>query len=214
MDLREKILLCAARLACRRCYWVLGAALLLTGLSIFVMTRQGYSSSFNVARMLPQNIPAARAFTRSLTDFGTVDEAVVVFWLNPDDPRAVVNVGQVADKVVARLQGHRDLNTVFAKMLTPAERDQLLNVELPRRGMLLLTAEDLDKVAAKLAPAAMERSIRDTVRKLANLDADSENGRLLLMDALGIGSIFRRRFAGLLGQGEGAPAPAAKDGVV
>lgn len=199
MELREKVLLAAARLACRRCYMVIGVALLLTALSIVVMTHQGYSSSFNVARMLPQNIPAARVFTSSLTDFGTVDESVVVFWLNPDDPRAVITAGKVSDRLVERLQAHRDINSAFSKMLTPAEKDQLLNVELPKHGMLLLRADDLDKIAERLRPAAMERAVANTVRKLSTIDADSEAGKLLLMDALGLGGIFQNRFADLLG---------------
>ncbi|GHT06912.1 hypothetical protein FACS1894139_13890 [Planctomycetales bacterium] len=200
MSWREKILRTLARLACRRCKTILLAALALTVLAVAVMLRQGYTTSFNIARMLPQNIPAARAFTQSLTDFGAVDEAMMVFWLNPDDPRAILNAGGFADQVVAQLQSNPDINNVFSRLLTDAEKQQLLHVELPKHGMLLLQPDDLQKIKDKLAPAAIDRALDNTVRKLTTIDADSPAGEAVLLDALGLAQIFQGRFENLLGK--------------
>lgn len=198
--MRESFLRATARLACRHDRAVLAAAVLLTVAALTPILRSGYSSSFNVARMLPQAIPASRAFTRSLTDFGTADEAVIVFHLNPDRDDAIDIAGSLADRIAIRLRTHPDIRTAFATLLTEEERDELLYTELPRRGLLFLPPEDIEAVRVRLEPAEIRRQVRRTARLLSGALSTSDTQEQILLNVLGLGTIFRESIAGMLPQ--------------
>lgn len=196
--LREKFLSAIARFACHHYKLVLLIGLILTALAPVPMLRSGYTTAFNVAHMLPQDIPASRAFTRAITDFGTTDEAIIVFRLDQENPRSVEIAGKLADRIAQRVIKHPDINTAFAQMLTKEEKDQLLNVELPRHGMLLLPPKDIEAIRSKLQTAEIKKSVEATARKLKSDTMPESVQQNVLMNALGLGSIFKESFENLL----------------
>lgn len=210
IPLGERALGAVARFACYRYKLVLAIAVFLTLLAPLPMFLRGYTTAFNVAKMLPQDIPASRAFTRAITDFGTADEAIVVFRLNPDSPRAIEIAGGLADRIAARVIQNPDVASAFSQLLTKEEKDQLLNVELPRHGMLLLPKEDIEAVRAKLTTERIRKSVENVERRLAS-DTLSENLKeQVLMNALGIGTIFQDSFKNLLKKDLDQPATGEK----
>ncbi len=196
--IREKFLRAMARFACHRYKTVISIAVILTILAVVPMLRTGYTTAFNVARMLPQDIPASRAFTRAITDFGTADEAIVMFRLNPDDPRAIDIAGSIADKVAVRVREEEDINSAFDKLLTEEEKNQLLYVELPKHGMLLLPKEEIEAIKKKLTPEQIKISVEATARKLMNDTASQKMQEQILINALGLGAIFQESFTSML----------------
>lgn len=191
-----------ARFACHRHKTVIIVSIILTVLALMPMLRTGYTTAFNVAHMLPQDIPASRAFTRAITDFGSADEAVVVFRINRDSPRALEIVTSLADRVAERVVQHTDINTAFAQLLTKEEKDHLMYVELPRHGMLLLPPEDIATIAARLEPEQIKRNVALTVRRLMGDTLSEEMQNAVLVNTLGLGTIFRESFANLVTGGE------------
>lgn len=220
--LRQRLLEAIARLTARHYGWVLLTAVFLTVASLVSFASKGSGSSFDLARMLPQDVPAARAFTRAVTDFGSADEAVVLFRLRHDgsaaEARAAIQAtGRVADRVADRLERHADFKSAFCRRLRPEEQEQLIQRELPRAGLLLLDEAYIERAEALLTPAAIRASVRRTMDKLSTGAADEEAQAMLVMNVLGLGDLFREGLRDLLGAtsrtGADAGADAGADGV-
>lgn len=192
--LRDKFLRAMARFACKYNKLVIFVAVVLTISALVPMLRTGYTTAFNVTRMLPQDIPASRAFTKAITDFGTADEAIVVFHLNQENPRSIEMAGKLAEKIAERLKKHEDVKSAFAKLLTKEEKDQLLNVELPRHGMLLLPSEDIEAIKNKLQTKEIDKSVASTARKLMSDTLSEDMQEKVIINALGLGGIFKESF--------------------
>ena len=189
--LRERLLEKIAYIACYYPKSVLAVSLILTVMAFVPILRSGYTSAFNISRMLPQDIPASRAFTRAITDFGTADEALIVFRLNKDNPNALEIAGHLADKITQRLTQNPYIRSSFSRLLTQEEKDQLLYVELPRHGMLLLPKNDIKAIRKKLERDNIFKSVAATARKLLQ-DTNSEKlQEQVLLNTLGLGTIFR-----------------------
>ena len=192
--LRTRLLEKIAEIACKYPKTVIIISILLTILAFVPIFRTGYTNAFNISRMLPQDIPASRAFTRAITDFGTADEAIIVFRLNPANPNALNIAGKLADNISKCLQNNPDIKTSFSRLLTEEEKKQLLYVELPKHGMLLLPSSAIKAVKKKLTKDNIIKSVNNTARKLM-LDTNStELQEQILINTLGLGSIFKDSF--------------------
>ena len=197
--LRERLLERIAYIACYYPKTVLVISLILTILAFVPILRSGYTSAFNISRMLPQDIPASRAFTRAITDFGTADEALIVFRLNKDNPNALEITGKLADKISRRLAQNPDIRSSFTRLLTREERDQLLYVELPRHGMLLLPKSDIQAIKKKLQRDNIYKSVDSTARKLMQDTLSEELQEQILINALGLGTVFQDSLSSIYG---------------
>ncbi len=191
-----------AHLACKRYGWVLAVAGLLTLLSWMPPFFKGMRNSFDLGRMLPQEIPAMRAFTRAITDFGGADDAVVVIHLagkeepagGPADAKQRAEnfklAAPLADRIVERLRRIDDIEAVFCRKYTKEEKDYLIKTELPKRGLIMLSEENLAAVERKLQPEAIQASVRRAAQRLRSGISGDKVDELTTMDALGIASIF------------------------
>ncbi len=196
-QLRERLLELVAHISCNYPKIVLLSALILTVLAFVPILRTGYTNAFNISRMLPQDIPASRAFTRAITDFGTADEAIVVFRLNQDNPQALSITGGLSDKIAQRLKLNNDIRSSFSRLLTEEEKSQLLYVELPKHGMLLLPKADIEAIKQKLSKNNIIKSVNSTARKLAQDTVSDELQEQIIINTLGLGTIFKSSFESL-----------------
>ncbi len=223
--MQKRILRSIAGFACHRYGVVLWAAVILTVLSwlppIISYFRGGLHAPFDLAAMLPQDVPTARDFTRAVVDFDSVDEAVVVFHLgnaqereptpaelkaNPalgDEvaraarkearQRYIEIAGRVADAVVDRLSGDERIRSAFSRKFRPEDQHYLLYEALPSYGLLLLSPEERDRVRELLQPDAIRRSVRSVHTRINSVMSAAGNmDELLLLDAIGLGSVFER----------------------
>ncbi len=198
---RTSLLRAVARIACTHYRPVVLLALTLTVAALVPILWHGTTSTFNVARMLPQKIPAARAFTRAITDFGAADEAVVVFWLDPDaTDESLRTVKPLADEIARRLRRRDEFNDAFCRKLAKDEKKQLLEQELPRWGLLLLDEAGIERVRKLLASReAIEASIVNANERLGQPISD-EARRAVRLNLLGVAQVFRDNLQHLLGQ--------------
>ncbi len=201
--IRERILEWIAHVACNYPKTVIITAFILTLLAFVPILRTGYTSAFNISRMLPQDIPASRAFTRAITDFGTADEALIVFRLNTENANALTIAGELADKISARLRNNPDIRSSFSRLLTEEEKNQLLYVELPKHGMLLLPKKDIQAIRQKLQKDNIYKSVESTARKLVQNSSSEELQQQILINALGLGTVFKESFENLYSLNKG-----------
>ena len=223
--MQKRILRAIAGLACHRYGLVLWIAVILTVASwlppIISYFRGGLHAPFDLAAMLPQDVPAARDFTRAVVDFDSVDEAVVVFHLgsledreptpaelkaNPSLGDAVKKAerkaarekfiaiaGQVADAVVGRLQGDERIRGALSKKFRAEDKDYLLYEALPSFGLLLLDEDEAPRIAELLEPDQIRASVRRLKTRLGSvMSSAGEMDELLLLDAIGLGTVFQR----------------------
>ena len=184
----------------------------------------GLHAPFDLANMLPQEVPAARDFTRAIVDFDSVDEAVVVFRLgapNEREPgaadlarrpelasdaarngrrlareRHIATAGRTADALVERLQTLPNIRSAFSRRFRREDRDYLLYEALPSYGLLLLGDGEIERVGELLAPEAIRRSVASLKAKLTGVMSGAlAMDEWLLMDAIGLGSVFQRTLA-------------------
>ncbi len=223
--MQKRLLRAIAGLACRRYGLVLWIAAALTLLSwlppVVSYFRGGLHAPFDLAAMLPQNVPAARDFTRAVVDFDSVDEAVVVFHLGnaqereptpaeleqtPSlaDPAArearrkareqyIETAGRVADAVVEAVQNDERVRGAFSKKFRPEDRDYLLYEALPSYGLLLLDESEGERIAELLRPDEIRASVRRMKTRMGSvLSSAGDMDEMLLLDAIGLGSVFQR----------------------
>ncbi|MDR1612582.1 MAG: MMPL family transporter [Planctomycetota bacterium] len=223
--MRKRLLRAIARFSCRRHRLVLWTALGLTIASwappIVSYFRGGLHAPFDISGMLPQDVRAARDFTRAVTDFDSIDEAVVVFHLGNEterepsaralradpslgDPAAVEArrlargkyvdmAGRVADAVVDALLKDERVQGAFARKFRPEDRDYLLYEALPSFGLLLVGDEEIPRIKELLEPESIRRSVAN-VRRLTASSVSSalDLDELILLDAIGLASVFQR----------------------
>jgi predicted RND superfamily exporter protein len=180
----------------------------------------GLHAPFDLAAMLPQDVPSARDFTRAVVDFDSVDEAVVVFHLGnaqerePTDAELKANpalgdaaaraartearrqyidiAGRVADAVVDRLVADERIRGAFSRKFRPEDKDYLLYEALPSYGLLLLAPEERERVAELLRPDAIRRSVRTLHTRINSVVASAGMDEMMLLDAIGLGTVFER----------------------
>lgn len=223
--MQKKILRTIARVACHRYVLVLWLAVALTVASwlppIVSYFRGGLHAPFDLAAMLPQDVPAARDFTRAVVDFDSVDEAVVVFHLgnaqereptaaeikkNPElaSPAAkagrkkarekyIATAGNVADVIVENIQKDESIRGAFSRKFRPEDKNYMLYEALPSYGLLLLDESEHERVAELLKPESIRRSVRSLNTRLNSVMASVGNmDEMLLLDAIGLGTVFER----------------------
>ncbi len=223
--MRNRILRGVARIACRKYRLVLRLALVLTVISwlppIISHFRGGLHAPFDIATMLPQDVRASRDFTRAVTDFDSVDEAVVVFHLGSEKEREptakelkanpelgsdaakaarrrareqyVEVAGLAADKLVEELQKDERIQSAFCRMFRPEDRDYLLYEALPSFGLLLLDESELPRVKELLQPENIRRSVAALkTRSSSSMSAAMDLDEFIVLDAIGLGSVFQR----------------------
>ncbi len=188
---RTRILEQVARLACRRHRLVVIGALVLTGLSWLPVIFHPAHFAFNISRIIPQDIPATRAFTRVLTDFNTVDEAIVVFHLHETSEANIARVGHAAERAATALRRDERIASAFCRKFTEREARFVRETLIPEAGLLLLPEEELDRVAELLAPERIRLSVARAARRMAHPLAGEEVERLAALDALGLSPVFR-----------------------
>lgn len=223
--MQKKILRCFARVACRHPRTILMIALLLTVLSwlppIVSYFRGGLHAPFDISRMLPQDIRASRDFTRAVTAFDSVDEAVVVFHLGNADEREpkqedlakhpelntpeacearrkarekhVELAGKIADRVVELALQNEEIQGAFCRLFRTEDKDYLLYDALPSFGLLLVGDSEIDRVKELLRPEEVRKSVKALKFKLGGtVSAIGNMDELLVLDAIGLGTIFQR----------------------
>ncbi len=190
--IRIRILECIAYLSCRRYKSVLLVACLLTVLAWLPPLLVGMHKAFDISKMLPQEIPAAQAFTRAITDFDSADEAVVVFRLNGTDEDLRI-AGKVADLAADELLKCDEVKNAFCRKFRPEEKDFFVKEELPRRGLLLLSESSLETIREDLEPDRIRRSVARTARRLGSSAVKGDKlQEMIALDALGIGGVIQR----------------------
>ncbi len=223
--MQKKILRQIAWLDCHRYKWVLWIAAILTVLSwtppIVSYFRGGLHAPFDLAAMLPQDVPAARDFTRAVVDFDSVDEAVVVFHLgnaqereptpaelkaNPklgtdqakEERKAarakyIETAGRVADAIVDKLSQDERIRSAFARKFRPEDKQYLLYDALPSYGLLLLDPNEIPRVKELLQPDAIKNSVANMKTRLTSVMSAADGmDEMLLLDAIGLGTVFQR----------------------
>ncbi len=188
--IKNRILEGIAHIACTRYRLVLLISILLTVLSLLPPSFIGMHFAFDISKMLPQEIPSARAFTRAVIDFDSADEAVIVFHLDGTAQELAI-AGRIADRIAARLGKDPKIKSAFCRKFDQGEVEYLRDVELPRRGLLLLDMPHLQQVQAKLTPRAIRRSVRRTRKRLlSSMAGNARAEKLIVQDVLGLYSIF------------------------
>ena len=222
--MQKKMLRSLAALATGRYTLVLWTAVAITALSwmppIISYLRGGLHAPFDLASMLPQDVPAARDFTRAVVDFDSVDEAVVVLHLggpgerepttaelrkNPSlgTPEAkeqrktarlrhIPAAGRVADSIVERLAGDERIRAAFTRKFRQEDKDYLLYDALPSYGLLLLGDDEAERVGELLQPDAIRRSVGALQTRLGSVMSTGGMDEWMLMDAIGLGTVFKR----------------------
>lgn len=223
--MQKKILRAVARIACNRYALVLWTAVALTIASwmppIISYLRGGLHAPFDLSAMLPQDVPAARDFTRAVVDFDSVDEAIVVFHLgnaqereptpaeiakNPrlGSPEAraerkkarekyIATAGKTADAIVDAVQTDERIRGAFSRKFRPEDKHYMLYEALPSYGLLLLDEKEHQRVGELLEPENIRRSVRTLNTRLNSVMSSVGNmDELLLLDAIGLGSVFER----------------------
>lgn len=207
--MRKRVLESVARFACRRYGVVLIVALLVTLLSwtppIVSYLRGGLHASFDVSKMLPQDVRAARDFTRAVTDFDSADEAVVVFHLGkPGDQSAppsareqfVPIAGRIADRLVEILSADKRIQNVFCRKFRPEDRNYMLYEALPDFGLLLLNQDEMPRVKELLQPDQIRKSVATLkTRSGSSVSSAMKMDEWILLDAIGLGTVFKRSLA-------------------
>lgn len=172
-------------------------ATLLTVLSLVPPRMMGMRFAFDISTMLPQEIPAARAFTQAVVDFDSVDEAVVVFRLR-EGMHQVNDAGRVAEEIAERLRTDSRIKAAFCRKLTDTERDYLLEEVLPARGLMLLSPERLQRVKELLEPGRMGFSVKKTKRRVfSSVNMPDEQVKMICHDVLGVMSVFEDALSSL-----------------
>ncbi len=217
-----------AWLDCHRYKLVLWIAVILTVLSwtppIVSYFRGGLHAPFDLAAMLPQDVPAARDFTRAVVDFDSVDEAVVVFHLgnaqereptaaelkaNPklgtdaakEERKAargkyIETAGRVADAIADKLSQDERVRSAFSRKFRPEDKDYLLYDALPSYGLLLLDPDEIPRVKELLQPDAIRNSVANMKTRLTSVMSAADGmDEMLLLDAIGLGTVFQRAMA-------------------
>ncbi len=226
--MQKRILRAIASIAVHHYGRVLWCALFLTVLSwmppIVSYFRGGLHAPFDLAGMLPQDVPAARDFTRAVVDFDSVDEAVVVLHLGnaqerePTQAELAANpalgapeakaarkrareqyidtAGRVADALVAELSADERVRSAFSRKFLPEDRDYILYEALPSYGLLLLGEGEIPRLRELLSPAEIRRSVRNLKTRLNSVMAASgAMEEMMLLDAVGLGAVFQRAMA-------------------
>lgn len=179
--------------AVRRYRVVLGVAFFLTVLSLLPPILSGPKFSVSLRKMLPAGHPASEAFGRAVEDFGSADEALVVFRLRNNADLAAV--GSHVDALAARLAATGEFQDAYCRFLRADEKD-FLETELRHRGLIFLPESGLDEAAAELTPKAITRSIRRTAQKLQTPGTAAAE-KALLLDPLNLAPVYHRH-AGFL----------------
>lgn len=211
---RIALLRALARLATHYPRAVLAVASALTVLALLPVVTTGYSNAFNLARILPDDVPVARAFNRALTDFGSTDVALAVFHLDPQAPSdSLAIAGPWAERAAARLRAQPTLfKSATCRWVTPEEREHLLQDVLPESGLLLMPPATIDRAGALLEPDTIMRSLRKTEDKLNSIGGANPSRRdLLLYNMLGLADLFRDGLEGLLADGGSTPGASTKE---
>ncbi len=222
--MQKKILRYLANLACTRYALVLWTAVILTVVSwmppIISYFYGGLHAPFDLSTMLPQDVPAARDFTRAVVDFDSVDEAVVVIHLggpNEREPTAaelrrnpslgspeakeqrkqarlhhVPIAGRLADAVVERLSTDERIRAAFTRKFRPEDRDYLLYDALPSYGLLLLGDDEAERIKELLEPDSIQRSVAALQTRLGSVMSTGGMDEWMLLDAIGLGTVFQR----------------------
>ncbi len=223
--MQKRILRGIAEIACRRYGLVLWIAVIITVLSwlppIVSYFRGGLHAPFDLSSMLPQDVPAARDFTRAVVDFDSVDEAVVVFHLggpgereptpaelakNPSlgseearktrrqaRERHIETAGRVADALVERLSGDERVRSAFARKFRPEDKQYLLYDALPSFGLLLLGDDEIPRIKELLSPGGIRRSVASVKTKIGGVLSGAGNmDEWISLDAVGLGTVFQR----------------------
>ena len=223
--MQKKILRAIAGIACRRYGLVLWVAVVLTVASwlppIVSYLRGGLHAPFDLAAMLPQDVPAARDFTRAVVDFDSVDEAVVVFHLggpgerepsaaelraNPalddEDAKAarrkareahIETAGRAADALIERISGDERIRSAFSRKFRPEDKDYLLYEALPSFGLLLLGDDEMERVKELMTPESIRRSVAASRMRIGSvMSGAGDFDEWMLLDAIGLGTVFQR----------------------
>ncbi|MDR1519990.1 MAG: MMPL family transporter [Planctomycetota bacterium] len=223
--MQKRILRAIAVTACRRHRLILAVALGLTVASwlppLFSHLWGGLHAPFDLAAMLPRDVPAARDFTRAIVDFESVDEAVVVFRLGgpgerepgaaelerrpelASEParlerrrareRHVAAAGRLADALVGRLLADPRISGAFCRKFRQEDKDYLLYEAIPSYGLLMLGDDEIDRVKELMTPEAIRRSVASLKAKLVGVMSGAlAMDEWLLMDAIGLGPVFQR----------------------
>ena len=223
--MQKRILRAIAELTCHRYGLVLWIAVALTVASwlppIISYFRGGLHAPFDLAAMLPQDVPAARDFTRAVVDFDSVDEAVVVFHLGNDQEREptaaelkanpelgspaakaarklarekyIETAGRVADAVVEGVSADERIRSAFSRKFRPEDKQYLLYEALPSYGLLLLDPDEKERVRELLRPDEIRRSVRNlNVRLNSVMSGAGDMDEMMLLDAIGLGTVFQR----------------------
>ncbi|MDR3210297.1 MAG: MMPL family transporter [Planctomycetota bacterium] len=214
-----------ARISCRRPRLVLGLAVFLTFLSwlppLFSYFNGGLHAPFDLSTLLPQSVPAVRDFIRAVTDFDSVDEAVVVFHLgsaeerepppeeilaNPElgsegaraerrlgRERQIELAGRAADRLVDLLQADPRIQSAFCRRYLPEDRDYLIYQALPDFGLLLVGEGEIPRLRELMQPETIRRSVASLKSRLASsVSSAMALDEFIVLDALGLGAVFQR----------------------
>jgi hypothetical protein len=140
-----------ARLIYRHDLLILSAAVLLTVLAVFGMTRITMVS--NVAFMLPRDDPAVSDYLDSLERMGTLDYLVVL--ISAPEKKDLISF---SDKFAERISGS-ELVTEVSYTITERDKEYVLHHYLPNI-FLYLDDEAFGRIERKLDPGAMEESLK------------------------------------------------------
>ncbi len=223
--MQKRILRTIADIACHRYGLVLWLAVIVTVASwlppVVSYFRGGLHAPFDLSSMLPQNVPAARDFTRAVVDFDSVDEAVVVFRLGGPgerepspaelarDPslgseaahaerrlareRHIETAGRIADALVERLSRDERIRIAFARKFRAEDKQYLLYDALPSFGLLLIGDDEIPRVRELLTDEGIRRSVASVKTKIGGvLSGAGDMDEWISLDAIGLGTVFQR----------------------
>ncbi|GEM_PF-2303266 len=189
----RRLLAACAHAACAHYRAVLLVALGLTLLSLVPPFLFGTEFSASVRKLMPEHHASASAFNRAVSDFGTADEAFVVFRIQHRQDLSAV--GKYATRLAKRLRTDPEIQDAYCRYLRPDELEFFEN-ELRRRGLLYVPPAGLQRVEQALSARRIARAARRTSNDLFAGSVQPGQEALLLLRHLGMEAVFREALPG------------------
>ena len=186
MPFVERLFAAMLEAAFRRRRALLAAALVVAGISTWLLTRVTFDS--NVLHLFPQRGTAVNAFQTYLEAFGSLDRLYVVFDAPAD--RSIAEFEADVDRYVERLRALELIESVDAGV-GDASRDWSYLLD---RQLLLFGADGIEAALARFTPAGLDAALAAARERLTLPSSDLK--ALVQQDPLGLLIDLRERWAG------------------
>jgi uncharacterized protein len=152
-----------ARFSVRRYRWILAAALGMSLLSGFFITRLQFQS--DVLNLLPANAPRTAAFVKFLREFGATDSLFIV--LERPSGKEVESLGPFAEVLTGRLMETGEFSEIYGRL--NAETREKMAALFLRKALLFPPPEELPEIEKRLSREAIRERVKNLKAGLHSL---------------------------------------------